>query len=214
MLRGLALSAPDRRCGRLCANREPASVLETRNPSYGRAIYSGARSGDRLGVSEAGVVALLDTEIAPRFPEGSTVLSASGQWREPARGSMVREPSKTVTIVLLTRRRADEVRKKARCHHRRLQDALPAAGGRAHPAPGLPGSDKLETFPYLWYLPGFLAKVHALPALGYPSPACDPFVLNVPRDRDTLPMDRLKLIALDKDDRRSGVSPTLQDAQW
>jgi len=39
-------------------------------------------------------------EITPRFPEGLTITDAIGQWRDPANGRMVREPSKRVEIVL------------------------------------------------------------------------------------------------------------------
>ena len=48
-----------------------------------------------------------------RFPDGLTVLDARGQWRDPARQVLVREPSKLVVIVAAddadTRRRLAEV---------------------------------------------------------------------------------------------------------
>ncbi len=42
----------------------------------------------------------LDREITPRFPDGLTVIEAKGQWRDPARGTIVHESSKRVEIVL------------------------------------------------------------------------------------------------------------------
>jgi Protein of unknown function (DUF3574) len=40
----------------------------------------------------------VDREIAPRFPEGFTILDASGQWK--GSGGIVREPSKRLTVLL------------------------------------------------------------------------------------------------------------------
>ena len=39
-------------------------------------------------------------ELTPRFPDGLTVTDAIGQWRDRDSGSIVREPSKHVEIVL------------------------------------------------------------------------------------------------------------------
>lgn len=68
----------------------------------------GRKVGDRVGVSEAAFAAFLAREIAPRFPDGLTVVDARGQWRDPGRGTIVREPSK---LVLLTFR--DDAAKRA-----------------------------------------------------------------------------------------------------
>jgi len=51
-------------------------------------------------VSEAQWRRFLDREISPRFPDGLTVLDAKGEWRDPARKTLVQEPSKLVEIVL------------------------------------------------------------------------------------------------------------------
>jgi hypothetical protein len=60
----------------------------------------GRKIGDRIGVSNAAWSRFVDREITPRFPEGLTVVDASGQWRDTKTGGVVRELSKIVTIVL------------------------------------------------------------------------------------------------------------------
>jgi hypothetical protein len=52
-----------------------------------------------LGVGKAAWSRFLAREIMPRFPDGLTVLDAAGQWRDPIRGRLVREPSKMVIVV-------------------------------------------------------------------------------------------------------------------
>ena len=61
---------------------------------------SGAISVISLGVSEADWNRFLDEEVTPRFPDGLTVMSASGQWRDTERGNVVQEPSKVLVVVL------------------------------------------------------------------------------------------------------------------
>jgi uncharacterized protein DUF3574 len=39
-------------------------------------------------------------EITPRFPDGLTIIDAKGQWRDPTRNRIAREPSKVVMIAL------------------------------------------------------------------------------------------------------------------
>lgn len=56
--------------------------------------------GRRVGVSEAAWRRFLDREVTPRFPDGLTVVSAAGQWRDRNTGRIVREPSKLLMIVL------------------------------------------------------------------------------------------------------------------
>ncbi len=63
-------------------------------------LLFGRNVGGRLGVGEAQWARFLDREITPRFPEGLTVIDAKGQWRDPARGTIVHESSKRVEIVL------------------------------------------------------------------------------------------------------------------
>lgn len=56
--------------------------------------------GRRVGVSEAAWRRFLDREVTPRFPDGLTVVSAAGRWRDTRTGRIVREPSKLLMIVL------------------------------------------------------------------------------------------------------------------
>lgn len=59
---------------------------------FGLAIPGGGQ------VSEADFAAFLDADVTPRFPEGFSVLAASGQWRDAAKGAIVREPSRALMI--------------------------------------------------------------------------------------------------------------------
>jgi Protein of unknown function (DUF3574) len=63
-------------------------------------LMFGRDIGDRIGVSERAWERFVAREITPRFPDGLTIIDASGQWRNPASGRLAREPSKLVTIVL------------------------------------------------------------------------------------------------------------------
>ncbi len=63
-------------------------------------LLFGRDIGNHTGVSEAAWRGFVAHEIAPRFPDGLTVINATGQWRDRARGRIVREPSKLVMIVL------------------------------------------------------------------------------------------------------------------
>ena len=72
-------------------------------------LVFGRNIGDSLGVSEADWNRFLDEEVTPRFPDGLTVMSASGRWRDTERGNVVQEPSKVLVVVL-----GDEARDKPR----------------------------------------------------------------------------------------------------
>jgi hypothetical protein len=63
-------------------------------------LMFGRKIGDRITVTEAQWTKFLDREITPRFPDGLSVQDARGQWRDPDKNRIVREPSKVVTIVL------------------------------------------------------------------------------------------------------------------
>jgi hypothetical protein len=63
-------------------------------------LLFGRDIGNRVGVSEAAWRRFVAREITPRFPDGLTISNATGQWRDPASGKMVREPSQRVEIVL------------------------------------------------------------------------------------------------------------------
>jgi hypothetical protein len=63
-------------------------------------LVFGRDIGHKLGVSESAWARFVTREITPRFPDGLTITDAKGQWRDSADGSIVREPSERVEIVL------------------------------------------------------------------------------------------------------------------
>jgi hypothetical protein len=90
-----ALGAPG--CG---PDGQPEMVAE---------LVFGRNIGDSLGVSEVDWNRFLEEEVTPRFPDGLTVMSADGQWRDTERGTIVQEPSKVLVLVL-----GDEAKDKPR----------------------------------------------------------------------------------------------------
>ncbi len=65
--------------------------------------------GRNIGEIEAAVgeedwQRFLDEMVTPRFPDGLTVLEASGQWWNPPEGRIEREPAKILLIVLADER--------------------------------------------------------------------------------------------------------------
>ena len=60
----------------------------------------GRNVGARTAVSESQWGRFVDREIMARFPEGLTVYTTAGQWRDRASNKIMREPSKVVQIVL------------------------------------------------------------------------------------------------------------------
>jgi hypothetical protein len=73
------------------ANQKSSAVVE---------MLFGRKIGDRIGVSNAAWARFVDREITPRFPDGLSVVDAAGQWLDPDKKRVVREPSKIVTIVV------------------------------------------------------------------------------------------------------------------
>jgi Protein of unknown function (DUF3574) len=71
-----------------------------RKPMQEVELMFGRNIGGRLGVGEAAWSRFLAREVTPRFPDGLSVIDASGQWRDPVRGRVTREPSKLVIIVM------------------------------------------------------------------------------------------------------------------
>lgn len=61
-------------------------------------LLFGRKIGDRIGVSETAFRRFVDDEMTPRFPDGLTILDASGQYRDRDRNVLIREPSKLVLI--------------------------------------------------------------------------------------------------------------------
>ena len=86
--------------GEAWAQAPALSCHGAQKPSLIAELMFGRDIGNRIGVSERAWEHFVAREITPRFPDGLTVTDASGQWRNPASGRIVREPSKLVTIVL------------------------------------------------------------------------------------------------------------------
>jgi hypothetical protein len=72
----------------------------TQRPGQIAELLFGRDIGNHVGVSEAAWTHFVAREITRRFPDGLTITNAIGQWRDPASGRMVREPSKRVEIAL------------------------------------------------------------------------------------------------------------------
>lgn len=62
-------------------------------------LLFGRKIGERLGVSETAFRRFVDEEVTPRFPDGLTILDASGQYRDSG-DVLIREPSKILLIAL------------------------------------------------------------------------------------------------------------------
>jgi hypothetical protein len=82
---GCAGSAPG-----LCRQQQQAMVVAD--------LLFGRQAGPRV-ISEGEWRSFVRDEITPRFPDGVTVVDASGQWRDRIHGNVVREPSKVVTVI-------------------------------------------------------------------------------------------------------------------
>lgn len=63
-------------------------------------LLFGRNVEDRARVSEADFNGFVAKEVSPRFPEGFTVIDATGQWRDSRRGTIVHEATKIIEIVL------------------------------------------------------------------------------------------------------------------
>ena len=92
-----------------CAAMGAPSCGPGGQPELVAEMVFGRNIGDSLGVSEADWNRFLDEEVTPRFPDGLTVMSANGQWRDTERGNVVQEPSKVLVLVL-----GDEAKDKPR----------------------------------------------------------------------------------------------------
>ncbi|MDE2378820.1 DUF3574 domain-containing protein [Bradyrhizobium sp.] len=63
-------------------------------------LLFGRNVEDQARVSEADFSGFVSREVSPRFPDGFTVLDASGHWRDARRGTVVHEAAKVIEIVL------------------------------------------------------------------------------------------------------------------
>ena len=86
----LAACATSQQAARCAPGMEAAATVQM---LFGRAI------GTEGEVSDAEWRDFAATAITPRFPDGLTVLDASGQFRDGA-GATIREPAKVVLIVV------------------------------------------------------------------------------------------------------------------
>ncbi len=82
------------------AAAQPLSCHGAQKPRQVAELLFGRDIGGRVGVSESAWARFVTRELTPRFPDGLTVTDAVGQWRDRTRGTLVREPSKRVEIVL------------------------------------------------------------------------------------------------------------------
>lgn len=72
---------------------EPGDIAMTRD-----ILYFGRHRPDGGIVDEVQWRAFVDDVLTPRFPDGLTIVSATGQWRG-GDGAIEREPSEVVTIL-------------------------------------------------------------------------------------------------------------------
>jgi hypothetical protein len=94
--------------GLLLASCAPCRESQLVQLYFGRAIPGGGE------VDETAWTSFVAAELGPRFPDGFTVLDATGQWRAPETGAITRERTKLVEIAAPasaeTARRIDAVR--------------------------------------------------------------------------------------------------------
>ena len=81
-----------------CASLAPQACAPGQQAMLSAELLFGRKIGDRVGVSEGAFRRFVDEEVTPRFPDGLTVLDASGQYRDRERGTLIREPSKLMLI--------------------------------------------------------------------------------------------------------------------
>jgi hypothetical protein len=91
LLSAIALAGPAGAQIACRADQKSSAVVE---------MLFGRKIGERIGVTNTAWARFVDREITPRFPDGLSVVDAAGQWLDPDKKRVVREPSKIVTIVL------------------------------------------------------------------------------------------------------------------
>lgn len=85
--------------GAAAAGAQGVACSPPRQPMQQIELMFGRSIGGRLGVGAAAWSRFLARQVTPRFPDGFTVLGATGQWRDKERGRLVREASRLVIIV-------------------------------------------------------------------------------------------------------------------
>ena len=83
----------------VAAQAQDLGCRDPAKPTLRAEMFFGRTIGGRLAVGERQWTTFLNREIAPRFPDGLTVIDAQGRWRDPATGAIVREPAKLVIVV-------------------------------------------------------------------------------------------------------------------
>jgi hypothetical protein len=73
-------------------------------------LYFGMSRKGSTDISEVEFQRFIDEFVTPRFPEGLTILDASGQWRE-GNSTVTKERSKVMILVYLRNERRDAGRK-------------------------------------------------------------------------------------------------------
>lgn len=84
----------------LAAETPAPSCAGAQRPKQVAELLFGRDIGHRDHVSESAFSHFVARELSPRFPDGLTITDATGQWRDPADGRLVREATKQVEIVL------------------------------------------------------------------------------------------------------------------
>jgi hypothetical protein len=82
------------------AAAEPAACGHSLEPRVIVQLLFGRGKGDDGGITQADWGGFVAHELTPRFPDGFTVIDASGQWLNPQQGAIIKEDSKVVEIVL------------------------------------------------------------------------------------------------------------------
>lgn len=83
-----------------CASLAPQACAPGQQAMLSAELLFGRKIGDHVGVSETDFRRFVDQEVTPRFPDGLTILDATGQYRDNERGKLIREPSKLVLIAM------------------------------------------------------------------------------------------------------------------
>lgn len=83
-----------------CASLAPQPCAPGQQAMLSAELLFGRKIGDRVGVSETDFRRFVDQEVTPRFPDGLTILDATGQYRDNERSRLIREPSKLVLIAM------------------------------------------------------------------------------------------------------------------
>lgn len=83
-----------------CASLAPQSCAPGQQAMLSAELLFGRKIGDRVGVSETDFRRFIDEDVTPRFPDGLTILDATGQYRDREHGRLIREPGKLVLIAL------------------------------------------------------------------------------------------------------------------